>query len=86
LIKDDNFDIDPIRPASSNPYKGMLPPIVDPRKFKDDPKPEPLRAKPKNPKVQEVKEGRAFDRKRTFIKNWEYEDPQEEEKKYEEDD
>jgi len=86
-------------------YKGLLPPIVDPRKLKgklfssspisaeldyesvltplvDDLNNATLKMKekPKNPKVQVVEEGRKFDRRRTFIKNWEYDEKDEESK------
>lgn len=62
----------------SKSYKVKLPPILDPQKIKDPPKEQPLKVKqPKDPKVQVVKEGQRFDRRRTFIKNWDFEDEKE---------
>jgi len=58
-------------------FSGILPPLVDPQKFKDQLREKELvisKKKRKDPRVQVVQEGKAFDRKRTFIKNWEFEE------------
>lgn len=63
-------------------YSNPLTALVDPRKFKDDDlKEKKLVAKntPKDPKVQVVKAGQPFDRRKTFIKNWEYEEEEKQE-------
>lgn len=66
---------------AKNNYSGMLPPIADPRKMVEPLKSKDLtiKEKPKDPKVQVVdRQGKMFDRRKTFIKNWEFEDPNEE--------
>lgn len=58
-----------------NKFKGLLPPIVNTVKFKDEPKKElTIKQAPKDPKVQVVRQGHNFDRRKTFIKNWEFEE------------
>ena len=74
-VRDDILNSD----QDTNKYLGgMLPPIMDPRKIKqveNNLKELKMKEKPrKDPKVQVVKDGQQYDRRRTFIKNWDYED------------
>jgi hypothetical protein len=64
----------------------MMPPLVDPQKVTEYLQDKDLTVRnkaknPKDPKVQVVgKDGKIYQRRKTFVQNWEFEDPNEEAK------
>lgn len=62
----------------TNKHLGMLPPVIDPRKLEqvaEAARQLKLKSQPrKDPKVQVVDGNKFFDRRKTFIKNWDEDD------------
>mmetsp|Transcript_21324 Transcript_21324/g.18930 ORF Transcript_21324/g.18930 Transcript_21324/m.18930 type:complete len:258 (+) Transcript_21324:94-867(+) len=58
-------------------HLGILPPLADPQKYQDHLREKELviiKRATKDPKIQVVQDGKKFDRRKTFMKNWEFED------------